>query len=333
MNYTIDPISLVDYFDFALSRAYGTCVEIVLYGVLLVLLAIASYVLYHRTAAGRRSLAAATFLMAVLATLQLGLRIRADVLAFQILRLAIRCGEWPDFARAPSAQNPYATLYIAEDFLLVTNNAIADSLFVDLPLFYDLGKELLGYLCAYGDDHVGSDSFIDSRVAFLMSVLTNIVLMVLTASRICWIRRDARVLLQTACVHRYSTAIAIILESGMIYCITVAAFLISISYPGAIKASTLDVWTPYNFTPLTNILRGAVPQIMNVAPILIIVRVGIGHGVRGTASDDGAQVGPRRPTANAAPTRAPSFVLDICAHNSDVELGTDIAPIHVLQQT
>ncbi|KAJ7108238.1 hypothetical protein C8R44DRAFT_885002 [Mycena epipterygia] len=313
MNYTVDPTTLADYLDFALSRAYGTCVEILLYGVLLVLLAIATDVLYHRTTAGRRSLAAATCLMAILATLQLGIRIRADIL------------------RAP---NPYGTLFTVEDFLLVTNNAVTDSLFVYrcfmiwgknghvmiIPVLMLSTTTVLGYLCAYGDDHSGSNSYINSRTAFLMSVLTNVVLMFLTASRIWWIRRDARVLGQSVFAHQYSTVITMILESGMIYCVTVAAYLISVSFPGSIQANSLVNSIADTTQPLTNVLRGAVPQMMDISPMLIIVRVGLGHSVGDNPSQDTPQLVPRTRATHGSATSTRSFILDIrAAHDIDAE--------------
>jgi NADH:ubiquinone oxidoreductase subunit 3 (subunit A) len=89
-------------------------------GILLVLLCIAGHFLYHWTGAGRKSLALATFAMAILATLQIIIHVYIAVLESQIVRLAIEGVVWP----APPALGPtnlYGRLYLAKDLLLVTN--------------------------------------------------------------------------------------------------------------------------------------------------------------------------------------------------------------------
>ncbi|KAJ6521193.1 hypothetical protein DFH09DRAFT_1193132 [Mycena vulgaris] len=92
------------------------------------------------------------------------------------------------------------------------------------------------------------------------------------AGRIWWARQEIRV---------YNTAIAIILESGSIYCSTVIA--------GVVSASFCPPWSP-----VSQIFRGAIPLVVvrgpsfpysipliitvdseNIAPTLIIVRVGL----------------------------------------------------------
>ncbi|KAJ7432403.1 hypothetical protein FB451DRAFT_1316923 [Mycena latifolia] len=331
LDYTIYPTKFPDYWDFVLSRTYGTCVclayegEILLYGVLLVLLAIASYLLYQRTGAGRRSLAAATAVMAALATAQLGVHIWGTVLAFKILELAVAGEVLSHSPRVVGITNVFVNLYTVEDFLLVTNNVIADSLFtyrcfvvwgrnariVALPIFMVVATGVLGYLCAYEDDYVNAGTYIDFRVAFLMSVSTNFVLMALTAGRIWWIRRDASILglSDSAFVQRYNTIIAIILESGAIYCIGVIIYVIFVS-----------VLNPGNFTPLIDIGRAAVPQIMNIAPTLIIVRVGLGYGVADTAAVSTLRARPGASTGVPFrnPTHSGSVVLDIRAGDADV---------------
>ncbi|KAJ7754378.1 hypothetical protein DFH07DRAFT_959827 [Mycena maculata] len=301
--------------------------EIFLHGILFVLLIAATYLLCHRTGAGRRPLAAATSMMAILAALQLGVHIRGTVLAFQILRLAVEGEVYPQSARAIHATDLFADLYTMEDFLLVTNNLVADSLFtyrcfvvwgsnirvVILPMVMVFTTTLLGYLCAYQDDYSSSGPYIDFRVAFLMSVLTNVVLMALTAGRIWWVRRDASVLAYSAGVRRYNTVIAIILESGAIYCVCVIFYVIVVS-----------VLNPGDFTPLVDIFRGSVPQIMNIAPTLIIVRVGLGYGTTETAcAISDRQIELTSPvSAFAGHDPAHSLVIDIRPRH-DSDSGTD----------
>ncbi|KAJ7664875.1 hypothetical protein B0H17DRAFT_296069 [Mycena rosella] len=265
--------------------------------------------------------------MAALATAQLGVHIWATVLAFKILQLAVEGEMWPHSARVVEITNVYGNLYTAEDFLLVTNNVIADSLFtyrcyivwgrdirvVALPMIMVAATTVLAYLCVYDDDYVNAGTFIDFRIAFLMSISTNFVLMALTAGRIWWIRRDASILSDSICVRRYNTVIAIILESGAIYCISIIIYLVFVS-----------VLDPGNFTPLIDIGRGAVPQIMNIAPVLIIVRVGFGYGV----SDASAAVSTLRIRTGAASavlrTPSHSVILDIRSRDENRHVSSSV---------
>ncbi|KAJ7463308.1 hypothetical protein FB451DRAFT_464592 [Mycena latifolia] len=187
---------------------------------------------------------------------------------------------------------------------------------VIVPIFMVVATTVLGYLCAYSDDDLNANECIDYRAVFLLSIVTNFVLMALTAGRIWWIRRDACVLLESASVRRYNTVIAMILESGAIYCVTAIIYVISVS-----------LWGPYATS--SNIIRGALPQIMNIAPTLIIVRVGLGHSVEDTGSD--RPVLPRVGAGNRdAPhpfvgrSRSPSFVIDIRA-GCDADTPDDIS--------
>ncbi|KAJ7783978.1 hypothetical protein DFH07DRAFT_789743 [Mycena maculata] len=341
MYYTIDSTTFTNYWGIVISCAFGACTAILLYGTLLVLLLIATYLLYHRAGAGRRSLSAATALMALLATAQLGIRLRAAVAAFQVLRLAVEGELWPQSARAVSVINLFDNLYIVDDFLLVTNNLVTDSLFIYrcfivwnhniriavIPILLLLTTTVIGYLSVYEDEYVISSHYLDFRVAFIMSVVTNVALMALTAGRIWWIRRDACVLLESASVRMYTTVIAIILESGALYCISVLIYVISIS-----------VLNQDN--DMIAVFRAAMPQIMNIAPTLIIVRVGLGHGVRvdevRANSDREHRALPRVPFGAPAATfgvRAPardqaSFVIDIRAareNDNDNEAGDNIS--------
>ncbi|KAJ7108236.1 hypothetical protein C8R44DRAFT_803845 [Mycena epipterygia] len=335
MNYTVDPTVFSNYWEFSLSQVYATCPEILLYGIFLVLLAASVYLLYHRTGEGRLLLAIVTSLMAVLATLQLVVRVGETVLSFQLFQLAIQGEIWPHSARTVRYFLLYDRFYIIEDLLLVTNNLVTDSLFiyrcfiiwgrkihvVILPILMLLITTVLGYISTYKDDYSQSGSYIDSRIPFLLSILTNVLLMALTAGRIWWIRRDACIVLESSSLRVYNTVIAIILESGAIYCLSITLYLISAT-----------VWNSdsNNFAPMINVLRGALPQIVNIAPTLIIVRVGLGRSVEDSSVHPARQDPPRRHTAGVLSTlaaRAPtteSVVIDIHA-DRDLDSGTHIS--------
>ncbi|KAF7375385.1 hypothetical protein MSAN_00426100 [Mycena sanguinolenta] len=251
------------------------------YGVLLVLSCIAAHGLYHRTGGARKMLAAATFAMALLATSQVVIHVVVAMLDLEILRLEIEGERWPVSPTRVRVVNQAYRLGTGKDLLLTTNNLVTDSLFiyrcflvwgrsprvVVLPILMLVATTVLGYLSAYKDDLV-DPCFLDQRIVYIMVLLTNVMLLTLTAGRIWWIRRDAILVLESAHVRKYDTVVAIILESGAIYCLSIICFLISIS------VSSDD-------TAITQIFRSALPQIMNIAPTLIIVRVGVGNTAGG----------------------------------------------------
>ncbi|KAJ6496099.1 hypothetical protein C8R45DRAFT_1131882 [Mycena sanguinolenta] len=287
MDYTVAPSTFAVYWGFAVSRVYGVCAELLLYGVLLVLSCIAAHALYYWTGGTRKMLAAATFAMALLATSQVVVNVIVTQLDLKIFRLEIEGETWPVSPTRVRVANLAYRLGAVKDFLLTTNNLVTDSLFiyrcflvwgrnarvVVLPILMLITTTVLGYLAAYEDDLV-NPYFIDERIVYIMVLLTNILLLTLTAGRIWWIRRDAIIVLESDHVRKYDTVIATILESGAIYCISIILLLISIS-----------VSSDDTRTPVAQIFRSALPQIMNIAPTLIIVRVGLGHTAGDAASE------------------------------------------------
>ncbi|KAF7335679.1 hypothetical protein MVEN_02223000 [Mycena venus] len=319
MNYTIDSTTFARDWDFWVLQVYGVYAEVLLYGILLVLFWIAAHVLYHWTGRARNSLAIATSAMAILATAQVAIHVHGTVVGLQLLRLAIEGEIWPA-AAAVGPFKVYARLYAAKDFLLVTNNAITDSLFiyrcfvvyernfhvVILPMLMLLATTVLGYISTYFDD-LGSAYYIDNRIVFAMAVFTNVVLMIMTAGRIWWIRRDACIVLEPVHVRKYNTVIAIILESGVIYCLSIILYLVSVSVSKSASSLAVDIF------------RSIFPQIMNIASTLIIVRVGLGRSVEGVSV-------PTSPSEGFGSTF--SSVIDIGTANGS-ERGGEISMIEV----
>ncbi|KAJ7261885.1 hypothetical protein C8J57DRAFT_1335639 [Mycena rebaudengoi] len=314
MNYTIEATDFTNYWDFALLELYGTAAEVVLYGILLVLFAFSGYLLYYRESAGRRTLSFATCAMVVLATLQLVMRVLSATYAFRLFRLAVQGEFIPYSILATVATQLYNKFIFVENILLVTNNVVTDGLFIyrcfliwgrniyviAVPIAMLCTTTVTGYLCSYTDEY-SPHPYLDPRAAFIMSVLTNVLLMILTAGRIWWRRRDARIVLESKFVKRYDMVIAVILESGAIYCICVVIYVICCSI-------TIRSLTLFN---IVSIFRGALPQIMNIAPTLIVVRVGLGHDA-GAVLSDAERLYSRRPVGRSGPGQVHSSpVLDI----------------------
>ncbi|KAJ7624318.1 hypothetical protein DFH06DRAFT_1446031 [Mycena polygramma] len=210
--------------------------------------------------------------MAILATAQIALQIHATVLTLRIVHF-----ESDVAAAAVDATKLHDS---AGGFLLVTNNLVTDGLFTyrcfivwgrnirvaAAPMLMLLTTTVLGYLSSA--THPSQDGgvivgYLDFWIPFDMILATNVILTGLTAGRIWWIRRDARVL-EPADVQKYDTAIAMILESGAIYCLTILLYLLLSSTNSSPNAQKV-----------TAVLYASLPQIMNIAPTTMIVRVGL----------------------------------------------------------
>ncbi|KAJ7616324.1 hypothetical protein DFH06DRAFT_1145596 [Mycena polygramma] len=213
MNYTVD-LTFEDGWGFTLNRAPGLSMQMLLYGIQLVLLSIAARLLYRWSGTGRKILVAATITIAILSTAQICLELGAAVVGLRLARLELEGQFW-----LPESTYTYTCIFTAKDVLLVTNRyTVASS---------SGGVEHASRV--FGDDN-------GSTVPYAMAIATNVSLMVLTAGRIWWIRRDACLVLEPAHVRKYNTAIAIILESGAIYCLAGVAFLIGSSMPLPVPA-------------------------------------------------------------------------------------------------
>ncbi|KAJ7654038.1 hypothetical protein DFH06DRAFT_1416850 [Mycena polygramma] len=340
MDPTIDPTIFEAGWDLALSVTTVLGVATFLYGILLILLGMAAFLLYHWTGPSRKTLAMVTLALAILSTAQITLQISGNALQLRLVRLALE-GEALPLKTVTSFRN----IFVAKDFLFVTNNIVTDSLFIyrcfivrgrnarvaALPLLLLLATSVLGYLFASGNIFGFAPAYhiayhIDTRVPIAMGLATNMVLMGLTAGRIWWIRREACVL-QSAHVKKYNTTIAIILESGAIYCISNLLYLI----PGStlqVNSSSSLLRPMVSGVPPTvvAVFEASMPQIMNIAPMLMIVRVGLDRArdVGDPVAAHGRQTAPREMVSVRASTLEnceagiSSSVLDIdAAHDNE----------------
>ncbi|KAJ7023357.1 hypothetical protein C8F04DRAFT_1134553 [Mycena alexandri] len=127
------------------------------------------------------------------------------------------------------------------------------------------------------------------------------------AGRIWWIHRKARAYLEPAMQQRYTSAISILVESGVIYSATVLAYLIL----GAIPSANI-VQEPI-FQMLT--------QVLGIAPTLIIVRVGLGVSVQSVES------AVRTAVATSDSEVRPHHILGIPANSPDLEKEIPAPPM------
>ncbi|KAJ7069058.1 hypothetical protein B0H15DRAFT_122640 [Mycena belliarum] len=293
-EFTVSSTVFAEFWTFASADLYELITEVLFYGILLVLVAFAVTLLSRkRQAVGGSVLGAATGVMLIFATAQLLARFVATFEAFRVFSLAVQGQRAPESDIARRAMSKYIDVNFAEDVLLVTNNLFTDSLLIYRcfliwgrnkyiiigPGLLLLLSAALSYVAAVqGDYPTAGGPTVDLRIGFALSVFTNLLLVGLTAGRIWYTRRRAHGFLEKSVAARYNTAIMMVLESGGILCAWVVAYVVvrSISPP--------TVW---------RVFRGGMAQMLNIAPTLIVVRVGLGHTIQettGTWTANGSSV-------------------------------------------
>jgi len=221
------------------------------YGIYLVLFCICMYILLHRPSSQGNT---------VLLVTAIALFTFSTILI--VLILVLVTAEIENRAQSDSIQYAAYIIY-------AINNSIADGLLI--YRCYVVWNQnwrviVLPVMLLIASTACGLDVFLDATPQFAVILATNFLATGLTAGRIWWISHHSRAYLEAAAQRRYTYAIALIVESGMLYSATILAFLIVISFPSL--SSTLE-------EPLLQI----VTQVMGIAPTLIIVRVGLGVAV------------------------------------------------------
>lgn len=186
---------------------------------------------------------------------------------------------------------------LAAGHIYITNNIVADGIIVYrcyivwgskkriviLPCILLLATAVLGY------------TFRITIQLVALSLVTSIVATSLTAGRIMWISYQTKKHLGKQFAERYNMAFQVVVESGLMYSISLIIFLVvyidgpgrdggpSKTYPG----QTQPINTFPFFFPASYIMYVALAQIMGIVSTLIIVRVGLGV----SAGDHGDTIG------------------------------------------
>ncbi|KAJ7658053.1 hypothetical protein B0H17DRAFT_1097225 [Mycena rosella] len=219
------------------------------YGMYLVLFCICMYILLHRPSSRENT---------VLLVTAIALFTFSTILI--VLVLVLVTAEMEKLASIPSG-----SIQNAAYIIYAINNSIADGLLIYrcyVVWNHDWRVIVLPVMLLIASTACGLDVFLDATPQFAVILATNFLATGLTAGRIWWISHHSRAYLGATAQRRYAFAIALVVESGMLYSATILAFLIVISFPSL--SSTLE-------EPLLQI----VTQVMGIAPTLIIVRVGL----------------------------------------------------------
>jgi hypothetical protein len=164
---------------------------------------------------------------------------------------------------------PYDALSLADMTLYVINNVIADGLVIYRCYSvwnHNVYVIIVPMILLVISSVFGWDTQLPLEPFFALSLATNVLVTTLTAGRIWWICRKARSQLRTDVQRRSVSSISIVIESGVIYSVSVLIYLIL----GAIP-STVIVQDP---------VIEMLAQMVGIVPTLIIVRVGLGVQVQ-----------------------------------------------------
>ncbi|KAJ7744079.1 hypothetical protein B0H16DRAFT_1560141 [Mycena metata] len=256
----------VDYLV-AVEKLTTACAELLLYGIHVVLFILALRILARRKTAGKKVLRIYTVVMALFGTAQVIISVVTAVVAVRIAQTDIPGG-------SKEMENTYLALNMAQYATFWFNNLVSDSLLfyrcfiiwgsrwppVVLPGILIAATFTIGFAGTFPTAVVGGSGF-------YLAGPTNLILVVLTAGRICWIRRDAmRVFPGGEVLSRYNAAITMLLESGTLYLIIITIILAIPAREALIYAASL----------------GVAFHMINIAPTLIVVRVGLGHNIQDT---------------------------------------------------
>ncbi|KAF7342288.1 hypothetical protein MVEN_01816900 [Mycena venus] len=232
--------------SFPLAHQNPDCSE----GFYLNLSIVAIYTLVHRKkTAGKQILLAFTWAMTVLGTTQMVLQLTMAFLGRHLFLQNFQHGMGPDSPSAfqLSSSGSLNSLNLARNAIFVVNNLVTDSLFlyrcymiwgsqwkvIVFPGFLIVSTFVVG--CISVPSPTGQ---ILQQAPYIMATITNLVLLFLAAGRIWWIRRDTRHVGTTALKGRYSQVIAMIVESGAIYC--VFTILLIVTYPSGFPFAVLQ---------------------------------------------------------------------------------------------
>ncbi|KAJ7504905.1 hypothetical protein B0H11DRAFT_2221093 [Mycena galericulata] len=283
MNYVVDAADFEDQWSTMLFTVSVNSTVLLLYALYVVLFIFSLYTLHQRKPAVPKFLHVTSWIMFVLATCGTLIVITTTGISMRMNYLLVRGST--DAARR--LLSLYHALALAQDVTLTINNLVTDFLllyrcymiwgsrrsFLVVPGLMMLATMVVGCVVVLGYYHLIELSLdIDPRVPFIMGGVTTILLTCLTGGRIWYIRREGRLLAWQTLRTRYDTAVAMILESGLLYCLCVIIYVISVSIPSS--AST---------TIFNGVSWGLVQVGVNIVPTLIVVRVGLGRSTENTA--------------------------------------------------
>ncbi|KAF6760449.1 hypothetical protein DFP72DRAFT_843360 [Ephemerocybe angulata] len=203
------------------------------------------------------------------------------------------------FGKLLSGQLTFRSLY-PKYVMFVTNGILADSLLMYRcfvvwgrkkrvifgPFLLLIATSVSGYLF----EGAAANLFRHAWVYLAMTFALNIILTILTAGRIWYLRHKTQMLLGEGLLQRYNATLTILVESGVLYS---TYMVLDLAFQNDPVAST--------------VLDAGLIQIVGIMPTLIIVQVGLGRAIHDLESQ--SQIDPldRISSNKAASASARSF--------------------------
>ncbi|KAF7369473.1 hypothetical protein MVEN_00277000 [Mycena venus] len=285
MNYVVDSAEFEDDWNTMLFTVSVNSTVLLLSALYVVLFLFSIHTLQRRIPGGKFLLGTA-WIMFVLASAGIIIVISTTAMSMRMVYLLVQ--GYTD--RPARLLRLYHSLALGQDIVLAVNNLVTDLLFLYrcyviwgsrrrvlvVPAAMILATVVVG--CISGLTYYGIVKWgftIDTRVPFIMGGATNILLMCLTAGRIWYLRREIRALTGQSLRKRYDTAVAIVLESGILYCVCVIIYVIAISTNQTTVFGTI----------FKGVAWGLVQLGVNIVPTLILVRVGMGRSTENRTTE------------------------------------------------
>ncbi|KAJ7118305.1 hypothetical protein C8R44DRAFT_790552 [Mycena epipterygia] len=287
MDYVVNSAEFGDRWHLTLFSisVNSTQTVLLLYALYVVLFLFSIHFLRRRRPAERRVLLLTAWAMFLLATSGTLIVVISAGISMRMMYLFVQGSN----SEAANLLRHYHTLALTVDIILALNNLVTDSLFlyrcyviwgcrkmiIVVPGALIVVTVVVGCISGLGYYNlITLHPYIDPRVPFIMGGATNILLMCLTAGRIWYIRRQGQILTgKTVFKKQYDTAVAIILESGLIYCLCAILYVTSASINSNSASATI----------FNGVSWGVFQLGVNIVPTLILVRVGMGRSTENTA--------------------------------------------------
>ncbi|KAF8147550.1 hypothetical protein K438DRAFT_1867560, partial [Mycena galopus ATCC 62051] len=275
MDYVVDPALFAVSCAIMLEAVSLTCTSLVLYGLYIVLFILAIRALTQRDLPRRRALLITTSVMFFFGTCGAVGPVALTCVIVRTVKEVFRGSS--DLPQLVKILNVLQLMDVARSTL---SNVVTDLLFLYrcyiiwgsnkkvliLPALCILATVVLNVVVCLKNSEGGY--LIDTRAPFFMTLGTNLLLMCLTAGRIWYKGREMHAILGPSFLKKYNSALALILESGTLYCFCLILWVASLTILNA---------TGEFAAVFAGITGGLVTQTVNIAPTLILVRVGMGQ--------------------------------------------------------
>ncbi|KAJ7278820.1 hypothetical protein C8J57DRAFT_1304612 [Mycena rebaudengoi] len=276
MEYVVDPAVFAPFWAIMLHIVCRTCTNFVLYGLYIVLFIFSLRRLAPRNTPGRRLLVGTTIVMFLLGTC--GTFVVAAMAAVSIrMTKAVVLGS----VDVPHLIRVFGVLELTDLVRDLINIVVADLLLLyRCYIIWGSKKRIIivPALCILASAVLTvvawlPKAYIDSRTPFIMILGTNLLLMFLTAGRIWYVGREVQTVLHHSTLQKqYNTAVMMVVESGAIYCLSLVLWVTSLTILGNNHEYNSEFVAIF-----AGITGGLVTQTANIAPTLILARVGMGR--------------------------------------------------------